>query len=233
MNYEAPRSTRIRAFIAATHFPQALAMVLLMTVTTAVCGGSWSSVAFVFLASAAGQATVGWTNDVHDAAADRAAGRANKPTVRGELRPEDLRAPILISGSLTIPLSLIAAGWMGGAAHIVAVASALAYNFYLARTVWSWLPYAVSFALMPVFVAQAVSPSLWPTISVVLLSVLVGVTAHLLNAIPDIGVDRQTGWGGLAVSLGKRRSIVVIVVLAALAVTSAAMVVTDVVHGLF
>ena len=208
-------------------------MVLLMTVATAVCGGSWSSVAFVFLASAAGQATVGWTNDVHDAAADRAAGRANKPTVRGELRPEDLRAPILISGSLTIPLSLIAAGWMGGAAHIVAVASALAYNFYLARTVWSWLPYAVSFALMPVFVAQAVSPSLWPTISVVLLSVLVGVTAHLLNAIPDIGVDRQTGWGGLAVSLGKRRSIVVIVVLAALAVTSAAMVVTDVVHGLF
>jgi 4-hydroxybenzoate polyprenyltransferase len=233
MNNEAARSTRIRAYIAATHFPQALAMVLLMTVATAVCGGSWSSVAFVFLASAAGQATVGWTNDVHDAAADRAAGRANKPTVRGELRPEDLRAPILISGSLTIPLSLIAAGWMGGAAHIVAVASALAYNFYLARTVWSWLPYAVSFALMPVFVAQAVSPSLWPTISVVLLSVLVGVTAHLLNAIPDIGVDRQTGWGGLAVSLGKRRSIVVIVVLAALAVTSAAMVVTDVVHGLF
>jgi 4-hydroxybenzoate polyprenyltransferase len=233
MNNEAARSTRIRAYIAATHFPQALAMVLLMTVATAVCGGSWSSVAFVFLASAAGQATVGWTNDVHDAAADRAAGRANKPTVRGELRPEDLRAPILISGSLTIPLSLIAAGWMGGAAHIVAVASALAYNFYLARTVWSWLPYAVSFALMPVFVAQAVSPSLWPTIPVVLLSVLVGVTAHLLNAIPDIGVDRQTGWGGLAVSLGKRRSIVVIVVLAALAVTSAAMVVTDVVHGLF
>ena len=233
MNNEAPRSTRIRAFIAATHFPQALAMVLLMTVATAVRGGSWSSVAFVFLASAAGQATVGWTNDVHDAAADRAAGRANKPTVRGELRPEDLSVPILISGSLTIPLSLIAAGWMGGAAHIVAVASALAYNFYLARTVWSWLPYAVSFALMPVFVAQAVSPSLWPTIPIVMLSVFVGVTAHLLNAIPDIAIDRETGWGGLAVSLGKRRSIVVIVVLAALAVTSAAMVVTDVVHGLF
>ena len=227
MNNEAPRSTRIRAFIAATHFPQALAMVLLMTVATAVCGGSWSSVAFVFLASAAGQATVGWTNDVHDAAADRAAGRANKPTFRGELRPEDLRVPILISGSLTIPLSLIAAGWMGGAAHIVAVASALAYNFYLARTVWSWLPYAVSFALMPVFVAQAVSPSLWPTIPVVLLSVLVGVTAHLLNAIPDIGVDRETGWGGLAVSLGRRRSVILSAVLAAAGLACLGVVIND------
>jgi 4-hydroxybenzoate polyprenyltransferase len=188
-------------------------MVLLMTVGTAVCGGSWSSVALVFLASAAGQATVGWTNDVHDAAADRAAGRANKPTVRGELRPDDLRVPILVSATLTIPLSFVAAGWIGGAAHIAAVASALAYNFFLARTVWSWVPYAVSFALMSVFIAQASSPTLWPSFPLIALSVLVGVTAHLLNAIPDIDIDRETGWGGLAVSLGKRRSLVLVVVL--------------------
>ena len=209
------RGARLRGYIAATHFPQALAMVLLMTTATALCGGSWSSVALVFLASAAGQATVGWTNDVHDAEADRAAGRSNKPTVRGELRHEDLRVPILVSATLTIPLSFLAAGWVGGAAHIAAVASALVYNFFLARTVWSWVPYAVSFALMPVFVAQASSPTLWPGSPVVILSVLVGVTAHLLNAIPDIDIDRETGWGGLAVSLGKRRS----VILAALLVT--------------
>jgi len=227
MNNEALRGTRIRAFIAATHFPQALAMVLLMTVTTAICGGSWSSVALVFLASAAGQATVGWTNDLHDAAADRAAGRSNKPTVRGELQPEDLRVPILVSATLTIPLSFLAAGWVGGAAHVAAVASALGYNFYLARTVWSWLPYAVSFALMPVFVAQAVSLSLWPTISIVLLSVLVGVTAHLLNAIPDIGVDRETGWGGLAVSLGKRGSVVLAAILVAAGLACLGFVIND------
>ena len=211
------RGTRLRAFVAATHFPQALAMVLLMTIATAVCGGPWWSVALVFLASAAGQATVGWTNDVHDAEADLAAGRTSKPTVRGEVRPEDLRAPIMVSAALTIPLSFVAAGWVGGVAHIAAVASALAYNFFLARTMWSWVPYAVSFALMPVFVAQASSPSLWPTVPVTLLSVLVGVTAHLLNAIPDIDIDRETGWGGLAVSLGKRRSLVLVSGLAVVA----------------
>jgi 4-hydroxybenzoate polyprenyltransferase len=183
-------------------------MVLLMTIATALIGGSWSSVALVFLASAAGQATVGWTNDWHDAVADRAAGRTTKPTVRGDLRPEDLRLPILVSATLTIPLSFFAAGWIGGAAHIAAVASALIYNFYLARTVLSWVPYAVSFALMPVFIAQASSLTLWPTVPVTLLSILVGVTAHLLNAIPDIAIDRDTGWGGLAVSLGKRRSMI-------------------------
>ena len=206
-------------------------MVLLMTVGTAVCGGSWSSVALVFLASAAGQATVGWTNDVHDAAADRAAGRANKPTVRGELRPDDLRVPILVSATLTIPLSFVAAGWIGGAAHIAAVASALAYNFFLARTVWSWVPYAVSFALMPVFIAQASSPTLWPSFAIVLLSVLVGVTAHLLNAIPDIDIDRETGWGGLAVSLGKRRSMILAGVLVTVGVVCIGVVTSDLLNA--
>jgi len=202
-------------------------MVLLMTVSTALCGGSWSSVALVFLASAAGQSTVGWTNDVHDAAADRAEGRSTKPTVRGELRPEDLRLPILISATLTIPLSFVAAGWVGGAAHIAAVASALAYNFLLARTVWSWVPYAASFALMPVFIAQASSPSLWPPSPIVLLSVLVGVTAHVLNAIPDIDIDRETGWGGLAVSLGKRRSVILAAVLVTVGVVCLGVVIND------
>lgn len=231
MDKKSPRGTRLRAYLVATHFPQALAMVLLMTVGTALCGGSWSNVALVFLASAAGQATVGWTNDVHDAAADRAAGRANKPTVRGELRPDDLRVPILVSATLTIPLSFLAAGWVGGAAHSAAVASALVYNFFLARTVWSWVPYAVSFALMPVFVAQASSPSVWPTVPVTVLSVLVGVTAHLLNAIPDIDIDRATGWGGLAVSLGKRRSIVLAGVLGAFGLACLGVVVNDLLNA--
>ncbi len=231
MNKHPRRGARLRAFVVATHFPQALAMVLLMTTATAVCGGSWSAVALVLLASAAGQATVGWTNDVHDAVADRAAGRVNKPTVRGELRPENLRAPILVSATLTIPLSFLAAGWVGGAAHIAAVASALVYNFFLARTMWSWVPYAVSFALMPVFIAQASSPSLWPTAPLTILSVLVGVTAHLLNAIPDIDIDRDTGWGGLAVSLGKRRSIVLVGILVAFGFVCLGVVINDLLLG--
>jgi 4-hydroxybenzoate polyprenyltransferase len=225
------RGARLRAIVAATHFPQALAMVLLMTFATALCGGSWLNVVLVFFASAAGQATVGWTNDVHDADADRAAGRDTKPTVRGDVRPEDLRVPILVSATMTIPLSFLAAGWVGGAAHIAAVASALAYNFFLARTMWSWVPYAVSFALMPAFIAQASAPSLWPTVPITILSVLVGVTAHLLNAIPDIDIDRDTGWGGLAVSLGKRRSVVLVAVLVGVATACLAVVVNHLLIG--
>ncbi|CAB4906458.1 MAG: hypothetical protein F2808_06260 [Actinobacteria bacterium] len=227
MNNDSLRRSRLRAFIAATHFPQALTMVLLMTIATAVCGGTWWRVALVFAASAAGQATVGWTNDLHDATADLAAGRVKKPTVRGDLHAKDLRVPILVSALLTIPLSFLAAGWVGGAAHIVAVSSALIYNFSLARTMWSWVPYAVSFALMTVFIAQASSLALWPTWPVLCLGILVGVTAHLFNAIPDIDSDRDMGWGGLAVFLGRRRSIVLAVVLVLLVAACAGVVITN------
>ena len=228
MNINSLRGARLRAFISATHFPQALAMVLLMTIMTAICGGAWWSVALVFMASAAGQATIGWTNDIFDAKADRAAGRTKKPMVRGHVGPDDLRVPILVSASLTIPLSFLAAGWVGGAAHIAAVSSALVYNFWLSRTIWSWLPYAVSFALMTVFIAQASSPSLWPTWPILCLSVSVGVTAHIFNAIPDIDMDRRMSLGGLAVSLGKRKSVVVAVVLIALAVACLGWVVVNI-----
>ena len=227
VNNKLPRNARLRGFIAATHFPQALAMVLLMTIATALSGGSWTSIVLVFLASAAGQATVGWTNDLHDAAVDEKAARSHKPTVRGDIRPGDLRIPIIVSGSLTIPLSFFAAGWIGGAAHIAAVASALMYNFVLARTVWSWAPYAVSFGLMPLFIAQAVSAGLWPTIPVIVLSILVGVTAHLLNAIPDIDIDQTARIGGLAVALGRRNSIVLTIALVAVALLVAFVVVIE------
>jgi 4-hydroxybenzoate polyprenyltransferase len=198
-----------------------------MTISTAICGGTSWSVVLVLLASAAGQATVGWTNDMHDSQADRAAGRANKPTVRGEVRAEELRVPILVSASLTIPLSLLAAGWVGGGAHIAAVASALTYNYWLSRTIWSWAPYAVSFALMTVFIAQASSRTLWPTMPVLCLSVLVGVIAHIFNAIPDIENDRRTGWGGLAVALGRSRSIALAAVLMIAGLACLALVVAD------
>ncbi len=227
MNSNSLRGARLRAFISATHFPQALAMVLLMTISTAICGGTSWSVVLVLLASAAGQATVGWTNDIHDAQADCTAGRSSKPTVRGVVQAEELRVPILVSASLTIPLSLLASGWIGGGAHIAAVASALTYNYWLSRTIWSWAPYAVSFALMTVFIAQASARTLWPTLPVMCLSVLVGVTAHIFNAIPDIEDDRRTGLGGLAVALGRRRSIALAVVLMFLALACLALVVTD------
>jgi 4-hydroxybenzoate polyprenyltransferase len=109
----------------------------------------------------------------------------------------------------------LAAGWLGGFAHILAVLSAQVYNLYLARTNWSWLPYAISFSLLPLFIAQSSSPALFPSWQIVSISICVGVIAHIFNALPDIDLDKRSNLGGAIVALGKARAITLAAVLSA------------------
>jgi 4-hydroxybenzoate polyprenyltransferase len=53
----------------------------------------------------------------------------------------------------------------------------------------------------------------------------------LLNAIPDIAIDRDTGWGGLAVSLGKRRSMILAAVLVAVGLVCLGVVINDLLNS--
>ena len=131
------------------------------------------------------------------------------------LQQSDLVRPIQIATVITVVFSFLAAGWIGGLAHILAVASAQIYNIYLARTIWSWLPYAISFGLLTVFVTQSSSLQLWPSWQLVLIAICVGVIAHIFNALPDLQRDKESNLGGLVVALGKSKSLTVAVLLAA------------------
>lgn len=208
-------TTRLRAYIAATHFPQALTMVLLTTISSWVLGQRSFVLVFIFIAVASGQASIGWVNDRQDAKIDSALNRVEKPLVGDSLQPSDLVRPIQIATVITVVFSFLAAGWIGGLAHILAVASAQIYNIYLARTIWSWLPYAISFGLLTVFVTQSSSALLWPSWQLVLIAICVGVIAHIFNALPDLQRDKESNLGGLVVALGKSKSLTVAVLLAA------------------
>ena len=191
------------ALIRASHFPQTLAMTVFLAIAAAVTSVHGWQLALFVAAVLSGQLSVGWMNDFVDAKLDITVSRADKPVAAGALNRAALRVPIAIALIFVVPLSILAAGWIGGAAHVAAVASAHVYNLYLSRTIWSWLPYVVSFALLPIFVAQAASNGLWPEQPMIVLFALIGLIAHLLNALPDIEIDRQAGKGGLAVSLGR------------------------------
>jgi 4-hydroxybenzoate polyprenyltransferase len=201
------------ALVKATHWPQALTMIVLTTAASALLGQSGTQLFSVFFATACGQASVGWVNDYVDTKIDRELNRRNKPSVRYSLEPVSLKVPILTALIGLVPFSFLAAGWLGGLAQILAVASAQVYNLYLSRTVMSWLPYAISFALFPVFVAQSKSSSLWPSGQIILMSALVGVIAHIFNALPDLAIDKKAELGGLVVSLGEKRTLFVLVAL--------------------
>jgi 4-hydroxybenzoate polyprenyltransferase len=165
----------------------------------------------VLLAAAvlAGQVSVGWSNDYIDRDRDRRAGRLGKPLASGAL-PAPLVARCA-GGALVACTGLsLAVGLRPAAGHLVAVAAAWQYNAGLKGTRWSFVPYLVSFGLVPVVVVTLALPGHpAPRLPIVAAAALLGVAAHFANTVPDEEFDRRTGVRGLPQRLGARRSVLV------------------------
>jgi len=97
----------------------------------------------------------------------------------------------------------LACGWASGLVHLLlGVAAGWAYNLWFKRTVLSPLPYAVAFGALPAVVTLALPSPALPAAWVVLTGALLGVGAHLLNALPDLADDEATGVRALPHRLG-------------------------------
>jgi 4-hydroxybenzoate polyprenyltransferase len=174
-------------------------------IAAALAARNGAPVLRVGLAFLAGQLTTGWSNDWLDRDRDARSGRTDKPLVQGRLTGRGLGRAAAGAGATCVPLSLLL-GRRAGVAHLLAVGSALAYNAGLKRGPLSALPYAVSFGLLPSVVALAVpggrAAPPWATGA----GALLGVGAHLANALPDLEDDLATGVRGLPHRLGRPAS---------------------------
>jgi len=194
--------TTAGALLRACHPEPALAVT---AIAAALAAGTGAPVLRVTAAFAAGQLTTGWSNDWIDRDRDVRTGRADKPVAQGRLSAGTLRTAAVLAAVACVPLSL-ALGMRAGLAHLLAVGSALSYNAGLKSGPLSWLPYAVSFGLLPSVVVLAApgggfAPA-WATAA----GALLGVGAHLGNALPDLEDDLATGVRGLPHRLGRPRS---------------------------
>jgi 4-hydroxybenzoate polyprenyltransferase len=158
------------------------------------------------LAVLTGQLTIGWTNDLLDAARDHAVGRTDKPLATGELSPSTVRAATVVASAACIAASLLC-GVAAGVVHVLlTVGGGWAYNAGLKRTPWSWVPYAVAFGALPAVVALSAEPPRLPPLWMVACGALLGVGAHFVNVLPDLADDAATGVQGLPHRLGERRA---------------------------
>lgn len=179
-------------------------MTVVITGLCAAAGWAGARLALLAVAALAGQLSVGWANDAHDAGLDTRVGRNAKPVVRGDLDPTVLMRLAMLTLLACLPLSWLAGGWVAGSFHVVAVLSAWAYNLRLSRTAWSWLPYAVSFACLAPLATLGSSDPRPPELWLAMALALIGVGAHAANALPDVQDDVAAGVGGLAASVGAR-----------------------------
>ena len=197
-------SSRLRAFVDACHPAPTATVTLVVTALAAAAGREAAGLLLVAAATLTGQLSVGWCNDAYDADRDARAARSEKPTVRGDVSATALWRGAALALAATVVLSYLAAGPVGGTAHVVAVLSAWTYNLVLKTTVLSPLPYAVSFGLVPAFVTYGLTPPSPPAAWLVATCALLGVGAHLANAIPDVDTDEQVGAGGFVAAVGVR-----------------------------
>ena len=210
-------SSSARGLLTAAHPGPALAVTVLSCLLSLAQGLDASTAALVVAAVLAGQLTVGWSNDLVDAERDRRAGRSDKPLATGEVPHAVVRAACATAVVACVALSL-SLGLVPGLLHLGCVASAWAYNLGLKATMWSWLPYALSFGALTAVVTYAdgdAPPWWWPVGAA-----LLGVGAHLLHVLPDLDDDAATGVRGLPHRLGRRgiAPVAVVVLVAATAV---------------
>lgn len=204
-----------------------VAVTAFATAYAAAIGADVARLGLIAVTVLAGQLVVGWSNDAIDAPRDLAVQRIDKPISAGLVGRRTLAVAACVFAVASIVLSFqlgIAAGWL----HLVAGASAIAYNVGLKSTRLSPLPYLISFGLLPVVVTFAVTGPKdlsGPPLSHVLAAALLGGAAHAGNTVGDTAADAATGVRGLPQRLGPQRSLIA---MAALVATAAIVLLTTV-----
>ncbi|MEO8528761.1 MAG: UbiA family prenyltransferase [Pseudolysinimonas sp.] len=149
------------------------------------------------------QLSIGLSNDWIDARRDIAAGRTDKPIARGDVTAQLVRIVSLVFGGLAIGVSL-ALGIPFALAHLIAIAGGWAYNLWLKGTVLSFVPYLVSFGLLPVLATLARPVPAWAAWWAIAAAALLGLAAHIANVLPDLSADAATGVRGMPHRVGLR-----------------------------
>jgi protoheme IX farnesyltransferase len=158
----------------------------------------------------ASQLAIGWANDAIDAPRDARVGRTDKPVAAGAVSRRLVTWLGGLAAVATVPLGFLS-GWQAGLVATLALVSALLYDWPLKSTPVSVLPYTVSFAALPAFVALGAgkTPPLW----LLAAGGLLGAGAHFVNTLPDLDDDVRTGVRGLPHMLGRRGSLAAAAVL--------------------
>jgi 4-hydroxybenzoate polyprenyltransferase len=151
------------------------------------------------------QASIGSLNDLVDADLD-AGRKAGKPIPHGHATRQEATAIAVTGLALGVTLT-----WPSGlAATAVALAGAgcgYLYDLRLSRTAWSWLPFALGLALVPLYAwlgaTGDVPASLLPLVPI---GILAGAGLALANGLADLERDSAAGIETAAGKLGRARA---------------------------
>jgi len=165
----------------------------------------------VGLSVLAQQFSVGLSNDWLDYERDKRVNRSDKPTVTGVVTASLVRNASFAAGLVALALAW-SLGWVTALMMVLMLFVGWSYNLGLKSNVFSVVPYAIGFGVLPTYVTLAFEPSQFPMWWVILSASLLGISAHFANALPDLLDDKRTAVNALPHILGQRGSAVIIAI---------------------
>lgn len=193
--------------VRAAHPRQAVLTAVALALAAAVSGRAPREVGLVAVTVLVGQGLLGWDNDLVDERADRADERATKPLVSGDLERGTLGFWLACAVLLVVPLSL-SSGIDAGLSYLLSLVVGVLGNRLLRTGPWSWLPWAVAFALYPSYLSYGgwggAAHGDPPTVAMTVLAAALGVGVHVLTSLSGLVDDRAAGRRHLPLRLGLR-----------------------------
>jgi 4-hydroxybenzoate polyprenyltransferase len=182
--------------VRAAHPRQALLTTAGMAAAAAVSGRPPREVCLVAVTVLAGQSLLGWDNDLVDARTDAADGRTTKPLVASPRHRGTLSFALACATLLVIPLAL-SSGIDAGLAYLLSLAVGMLGNRVLRGGRWSWLSWALAFALYPAYLSYGgwggAADGRPPTIAMTVAAALLGIGVHVLTSLPGLVDDNRAG----------------------------------------
>ena len=197
------RRSTARALAMSCHPIPTAGVTLISAGLAALAGLGWETGLIFVAAVFTGQLSIGWSNDLIDAARDRTAGRRDKPVAGGGVATGTVTTAAVTALVASIVLSLLL-GLPSALAALTLVAAGWAYNLGLKGTKLSWLPYAVGFGALPAAATLALPGHPWPAWWAMAAGAVLGIAAHAANVLPDLKADKETGVNGAFHHLGGR-----------------------------
>jgi 4-hydroxybenzoate polyprenyltransferase len=184
----------LRGYLLLPHLAPVLVVELATAAFTVIAWGGTPPpglLVTLLLAMLGGQLAIGAINELVDLPYDAQA-KPEKPLVRGDVTIRGAQAMAVVG---LVMMTAIGAtlGFPAFALLALGTGLGIAYDLWLKRTPWSWLPYFLALPLLPVWVFVALGKPATVLLLLYPLGALPTVGVHLAQSLPDVVSDRAAG----------------------------------------